>query len=148
VPQEPIQGVSLAYAFNDPKAPTRHVQQYFFLFGSGAIVKDGWKASFNYRPDGLDTTWTFPRPGKLPNHAGEEVWELYDLKADFNERKNLARTHPEKVAELKAAFHAEATANNVYPLINWSDIWNRSFLSMVGRSDVYGRDGGAKEDAQ
>jgi hypothetical protein len=35
---------------------------------------------------------------------------------------NLASRHPAKPAETKALFGREAKANNVYPVINWSDL--------------------------
>lgn len=90
IQQTPIQGTSLVYTFTDAKAPTRHTKQYFFLFGEGAIVKDGWKAEFALRPDGLDLYGTYPTPKKIINNAGKEVWELYNLNVDFNERNDLA----------------------------------------------------------
>jgi arylsulfatase A-like enzyme len=141
IAQDPIQGVSLEYAFNDPSAASRHDKQYYFLFGSGAIVKDGWKASFNYRPDGLDTTWAFPMPGKVVNNAGKERWELYNLDKDATETVDLASKQPGRLKEMQQLFQKEAAENNVYPLINWSDIWNRTFVKMLGRPDVYEADG-------
>jgi arylsulfatase len=122
VSQDPIQGVSLTYSFDDASAPTRHREQYFFLFGAGAIVHDGWKASFGYRPDFVDLYGTYPPPEKVINNAGKEVWELYDLNTDFNERHNVAAENPAKLAELQDLFDAQAKENNVYPLINWSDV--------------------------
>jgi arylsulfatase A-like enzyme len=124
IPQDPLQGASLTYAFADAKAPTHHPEQYYFLFGAGAIVKDGWKASFQYRPDGLDTTWAFPRLQTIPNYAGKEVWQLYDMNVDYTELNDLASQHPDKLAELQALFRKDAKENDVYPLINWSDVWN------------------------
>ena len=44
------------------------------------------------------------------------MWELYDLKKDFNERIDLAAQFPEKVKELQAVFEQEAIKYNVYPL--------------------------------
>lgn len=44
------------------------------------------------------------------------MWELYDLRKDFSQSNNVADKCPEKLAELKALFDKEATANNVYPL--------------------------------
>ena len=63
VPQDPIQGVSLTYAFADAAAPTRHREQYYFLLGSAAMVKDGWKATSTTGPTG----WTPPGPSRRPN---------------------------------------------------------------------------------
>ncbi|MEI9933123.1 MAG: hypothetical protein WDM89_21985 [Rhizomicrobium sp.] len=122
IKQTPIWGKSLVYSFADAKAPTRHTQQYFFLFGEGAMVRDGWKAEFSYRPDFVDIYGTWPPPNPVPNNAGKEVWELYDLNTDFNERHDLAAKSPQKLKELQNLFDSEARANNVYPLINWSDM--------------------------
>jgi arylsulfatase A-like enzyme len=122
IKQDPVQGTSLAYSLTDASAPTRHTQQYYFLFGAGGIVKDGWKASFGYRPDYVDLFQTYPAPKDPPNNAGKQVWELYDLNSDINERVDLAKGNPEKLRELQALFAAEAQANHAYPLINWSDV--------------------------
>ncbi|MFN8625362.1 MAG: arylsulfatase [Candidatus Binatia bacterium] len=122
IAQTPIQGISLAYSFADASSPSKHTQQYYFLFGSGAIVKDGWKASFAYRPDFVDLYGTYPPPTSVPNNAGKEVWELYDLTRDFNENHNLAATNPARRQELQALFESEASRNQAYPLLNWSDL--------------------------
>ena len=45
VPQDPIDGVSFAYAFDDPDAEGRLRTQYFEIMGSRAIYHDGWMAS-------------------------------------------------------------------------------------------------------
>lgn len=137
IEQTPIQGASLAYAFDDASAATRHRQQYYFLFGSGSIVKDGWKASFGSRPDYVDLFRSFPTPLKPENNAGKETWSLYDLNTDFNERIDLAATHPRKLEELKALFAAEARANQAYPLINWSDVFGK-FVAAAAARDAAG----------
>ena len=99
--QQPIEGTSLAYSIYDAKATNRHTVQYYELFGKRAIVKDGWKASV-FHQSGTD--------------FAKDVWELYDLKKDFNERIDLATKFPEKVKELQAVFEQEAVKYNVYPL--------------------------------
>ena len=99
--QQPIEGTSLAYSIYDAKATNRHTVQYYELFGKRAIVKDGWKASV-FHQSGAD--------------FAKDVWELYDLKKDFNERIDLAAKFPEKVKELQAVFEQEAIKYNVYPL--------------------------------
>jgi arylsulfatase A-like enzyme len=45
IPQDPIDGVSFAYTFNDAKAKDRLLTQYFEIMGSRAIYHDGWIAS-------------------------------------------------------------------------------------------------------
>ncbi len=126
ISQDPIQGTSLSYSFHNAAAPTRHRQQYYFLFGSGAIERDGWKASFGYRPDYADIYSVYPPPypkgTTIPNNAGKQVWELYDLNTDFNERHNVAAQNPAKLKELQALFGKEAEINHVAPLINWTDV--------------------------
>ena len=42
VAQKPFDGVSFAYSFTQPKAPSRHRTQYFEVFGNAAIYHDGW----------------------------------------------------------------------------------------------------------
>jgi arylsulfatase len=125
ISQTPIQGVSMTNTFGDAAAPSRHTIQYYFLYGTGAIYKDGWKASFGYRPDFIDLFMVYPRPETAENFAGKEVWELYDVNSDPTEVHDLAKSNPAKLEEMKALFAAEAEANHVYPLINWSDLYPR-----------------------
>ena len=42
--QDPIDGVSMVYSFNDPGSPTRKMKQYFDNNGSRGIYHDGWFA--------------------------------------------------------------------------------------------------------
>ena len=44
VAQKPIEGVSMAYTFDDPKAPSTRRTQYFEMFGNRGIYHDGWVA--------------------------------------------------------------------------------------------------------
>ena len=76
VPQDPIDGVSFAYTFDDPKAKGRLLTQYFEIMGSRAIYHDGWMAcAFGPR-----LPWV---PGMPPGirewTPDKDVWELYDL---------------------------------------------------------------------
>ncbi|MCD9015268.1 arylsulfatase [Parachryseolinea silvisoli] len=117
--QDPIHGTSLAYSFNDAKAPARHTQQYYCIFGNRAIYKDGWKAAAAHRPNSLDLfTYAGEPKTTIENNPDAEVWELFNITEDFNEQNNLAKKHPEKLQELKALFDAEATRYNIYPLID------------------------------
>ncbi len=45
VPQKPVEGVSMAYSFDDAKAPSRRRTQYFEMLGNRAIYSDGWVAA-------------------------------------------------------------------------------------------------------
>jgi len=108
VEQKPLEGTSLVYTFDNPKAPTRHPVQYFELVGNRALYKDGWMAS--------------TAPLRLPWMTSAEVnpddfkWELYNINEDFSQANNLAAKHPEKLKELLEAFEVEAKKYNVYPL--------------------------------
>jgi arylsulfatase A-like enzyme len=100
-PQERIEGTSLAYSINNGKAPSRHAVQHYEIMGSRSIYKDGWKAG------------TLHKKGE---DFSKDVWELYNLNEDFNERANLALTNPEKLKELQDLFDTEADKYNIYPL--------------------------------
>ena len=105
--QQPIEGKSLAYSIANATAPDEHTVQYYELRGKRAIYKDGWKAA------------VFHETGK---DFADDVWELYNLQEDFNERNDLAAKHPEKLKELQDIFDTEAKKYNVYPLIDASQV--------------------------
>jgi len=58
----------------------------------------------------------------VENNAGEQVWEFNDLNEDPTELNDVASRRPVRLTQMKALFDQEATVNNVYPLINWSDL--------------------------
>ena len=58
----------------------------------------------------------------MENNAGKQVWELNDVNEDPTEMNNVASQHPVRLAQMKTLFDQEAKANNVYPLIDWSDL--------------------------
>ena len=49
VQQRPMEGVSMAYSFNDADAPERHETQYFEMFGNRGIYHKGWTAVTKHR---------------------------------------------------------------------------------------------------
>ncbi len=109
IEQQPMDGVSMKYAFNDAKAPNRKERQYYEMFGNRAIWMDGWKAvtlHANRMPWELNVTLDFAK----------DKWELYHVAEDFSESTDLAERHPEKLKELQEAFDEEAWKYNVYPL--------------------------------
>lgn len=121
IKQDSIQGTSLVYSFNDAKAPARHLVQHYYIFGARSIYHDGWKAALPYHPDLIDVA---NNKEGIPKNYKENVWELYNLKEDFNERINLAKKYPEKLEELKALFEVQAKKYNLYPYITWDDVYN------------------------
>ena len=109
VKQQPMDGTSMLYAFNDSKAPNQKKRQYYEMFGNRAIWVDGWKAVTLHAkrmPWELNVTLPFE----------QDEWELYNVKGDFSESTNLAQKYPEKLEELKKIFDEEAWKYNVYPL--------------------------------
>lgn len=91
IEQTPIQGTSMVYSFADATSPSQRTTQYYFLYGTGAIYHDGWKASFGYRPDFIDLFTSYPPPQTAENNAGREVWELYNVDEDPAELNDLSR---------------------------------------------------------
>ncbi len=113
VPQDPIDGVSFAYSFNDPKSEGRLRTQYFEIMGSRAIYHDGWMAS----AIGPRLPWfTGIPPGIQEWTPDKDVWELYDLAKDWSQANDLATKMPEKLAELKELFLIEVTKNKGLPI--------------------------------
>lgn len=119
--QQPIEGTSLAYALDNAKAPSRHTVQYYEIAGSRAIYKDGWKAgAFHNVDENFGVGATSGSQGIAEDGSkvdfSKDVWELYNLNDDFNERINLAAKYPEKLKELQSLFDEEGKKYNVFPL--------------------------------
>jgi arylsulfatase A-like enzyme len=113
IPQDPIDGVSFAYTFNDPQAEGRLRTQYFEIMGSRAIYHDGWMAS----AFGPRTPWV---PGLPPGihewTPDQDTWELYNLDEDWTQANDLAASEPEKLVQMRETFSIEAAKNSVYPV--------------------------------
>ena len=136
IKQDSIQGTSLLYSFNDAKAASRHLVQHYYIFGSRSIYYNGWKAEAAHHPDNVDFDF---KPGETvaDKSFDEDDWQLYNLDEDFNERVNLAKKYPEKLAALKKIFDEQATKNHLYPLIDWHDVNNKKIHHPNG-SDTQG----------
>jgi arylsulfatase len=120
IAQEPMDGTSFVYAFDDAGAPERHTTQYFEMFASRGMYKDGWWAAS--RPDRLPwdlSPATLKRFGPDADFdADRDVgWELYDLSKDFSQARDVAAQNPEKVRELQELWWKEAERNRVLPLM-------------------------------
>lgn len=112
IEQLPLDGVSMAYTFDQPKAETTKKTQYFEILGSRGVYHEGWIAG----TFGPKAPWSTDISGLVNWQPENDVWELYNLGEDYSQSKNLAAKHPEKLAELKALFDEEATKNNVFPI--------------------------------
>jgi len=109
VEQQPMNGTSMLYAFNDANAPNRKHRQYYEMFGNRAMWADGWKAvtlHANRMPWEVNVVLPFEN----------DKWELYHVAEDFSESTDVAEQYPEKLEELKRMFDEDAWKYNVYPL--------------------------------
>jgi arylsulfatase A-like enzyme len=70
IAREPMDGTSFAYTLDDPGAAEQHTVQYFEMYGSRAIYKDGWWACAK-----LDKLpWDFD-PATLKTFAPGGSWD-------------------------------------------------------------------------
>jgi arylsulfatase A-like enzyme len=127
VPQRPMDGVSMLYAFDDPAAAGRRTTQYFEMFGNRGIYHDGWVACTRH-----SIPWLMvPLPA-----VKDDVWELYDVEADFSQASDLAKKNPARLAELQALFLEEAARNHVLPIDDRRV--ERFNPTLAGRPDILG----------
>jgi arylsulfatase A-like enzyme len=106
--QAPLEGVSMAYSFDDANASERHDLQYFEMFCNRGIYHRGWSAVTRH-----STPWV--TTAKLPAYD-DDVWELYDGSKDWSQAHDLAKEMPEKLRDLQRLWLIEATKYNVLPL--------------------------------
>ncbi|GAL85059.1 hypothetical protein MYP_2287 [Sporocytophaga myxococcoides] len=134
--QKAVEGVSLAYSVENAKAQSRHTVQYYEIAGSRAIYKDGWKAGAHHEIGETINIGEKADPSGKKIDFSKDVWELYNLNEDFNERINLASKHPEKLKELQALFDEEAKKYNVFPLKDFTAHNMPEGRSIYGKSSV------------
>ena len=106
VAQRPMDGVSMLYTVDDAKAAERRKTQYFEMFGNRAIYHEGWVAATRH-----SIPWMMAQNPPL----AEDVWELYNVDADFSQADNLAEQNPGSSKELQDLFMKEAERNHVLP---------------------------------
>jgi arylsulfatase len=114
IAQKPIEGVSMAYTWDQDgaNAPGQRITQYFEMFGSRALYQDGWIAS----APPPNPPWELGL-GKLPTDVMNGFhWQLYDLNKDWTQAKDLAANMPDKLRDLQQMFSIEATKYQVFPL--------------------------------
>jgi len=93
----PVQGKSLAPILTGEQTAVRGPEDWlgWELFGNRAIKQGDWKLLWLCKP------------------AGTGGWQLYNVKADPGETKDLAAAHPDIVKTLEARWTDYAKANNV-----------------------------------
>jgi arylsulfatase A-like enzyme len=123
-PAKPMQGKSLAPMLRNADAPAPRHEQYYECWANRAYYRDGWVAvSLQKRGEAIDF----------------DNWTLHAHAEDFSESMDLRRQHPQKLAELVAAFDAAAWANMVYPLDNRTPAQKFSEVPPHQRPPVIGR---------
>lgn len=128
VKQIPMQGTSMVYAFEDGKAPERHRTQYFEIAGNRAIYHDGWLARTIHK-----APWEAKPRRTLQDNSG---WELFNVRVDFSLANDLAKTNPQKLAEMEALFLKEAGKYGALPMDD--RVFERLDPVAVGRPDLMG----------
>lgn len=113
VSQDSIDGVSMAYTFDDAKAKGRRTTQFFDIMGSRGIYHDGWYAcAFGPR-----FPWVPGIPAGIETWQPEnDRWELYHLEQDWTQADDLAAKMPDKLAHLKSLFLVESARNKNLPI--------------------------------
>jgi arylsulfatase A-like enzyme len=94
VAQKPIEGVSMAYTFDNPKAPSARQTQYFEMMGNRGIYHEGWVACTT------PVRMPWEPLGPTVDVINGYKWELYHVADDFSEAVNVADKYPEKLHDL------------------------------------------------
>lgn len=129
VAQQPIEGLSMRYTFDDAEASDRRRVQYFEMVGNRGIYHDGWMAVTRH-----GTPWEMVQSGR--KFYDDDVWELYHVDEDFAQAHDLAGEYPEKLRELQQLFMIEAAKYNVFPLDD--RMTERENPKEAGRLDLHG----------
>ena len=115
-----MDGTSFAYTLDDPDAAERHTVQYFEMYGSRAIYKDGWwacakldKLPWDFSPATLAAVRARAAATTPTRTRGSST----TCRTTSRQAHDLAAEHPEKLAELKELFWQEAERNRVLPLL-------------------------------
>ena len=125
IDQDPLEGTSLVYSFDNAGARETHTVQYFEMFGNRAIYSDGWYARTIHRP-----AWQL----KPSTSLADDVWELYNSNEDFSLSNNLASSNADKLKELQALFMSVAEKYHVLPIDD--RLLERTNADLVGRPTV------------
>ncbi len=94
-------GVSMLPILDDPDAPAAHHEQLYEVWGHRAYVQGDWEIAALHTPLAPFT---------------DDEYELFNLADDPTEVHDLSAEHPEKVAELSAAWEQAAWDSQVFPL--------------------------------
>jgi arylsulfatase A-like enzyme len=119
VTQSPIEGVSFAHTFDDKKAASKHVTQYFEMLGHRSIYHDGWRAICPWPGTSFTESgrqFGTPIPAEMLTELDATGWELYHVAKDPTETENLANDDRARLIEMIAQWYVEAGKYNVLPV--------------------------------
>lgn len=118
VKQQPIDGISLAYSFAAPNAPSARRTQIYEMMENFGIYHDGWMAGT--LPKRMAWEVGVGEDRKLGVGPENRKWTLFNLDRDFTTANDLAAKNPAKLKELQDLFWKEAAANNILPIHDYS----------------------------
>ena len=113
IAQKPIEGVSLAYSFDNAAAdtPSPHKTQYFEMLGVQGLYNDGWMLS------AVPVRAPWELLGKaITDPASAYKFELYDVRHDWTQYTDVAAANPAKMREMTDLMFAEFAKYQVLPL--------------------------------
>lgn len=120
VTQSPIEGISFAYSLDNADADEKHKTQYFEMFAHRSIYHDGWRAVCPFPGPSFAEAGVFFGMEELTEAKLRELdakgWELYNVREDPAETRNLAASDRGKLIEMIALWYTEAGKYNVFPL--------------------------------
>jgi arylsulfatase len=119
VTQSPIEGVSFAHTLDNADAPTKHLTQYFEMFGHRSIYHDGWRAVSPWPGPSFAEAGQFfgaPISAEKLTELDTHGWELYHVAEDFAENHNIAADNRPKLIELISTWYVEAGKYKVLPI--------------------------------
>lgn len=93
VEQLPVDGLSMAYSFDDANSTSKRTTQYYRNADNRGIYKDGFYAASSH---------------KMGTELSDDKWSLYDLNTDFTQSNDLSAKDPQKLKELQAFWDSEA----------------------------------------
>jgi len=127
IEQDPIEGTSLVYSFNEGTSPEQHKVQYFEMFGNRGVYQDGWFARTVHR-----AAWEM----KVRAPLTEDQWQLFNTNEDFSLANDVTEQYPEKLKEMQDLFMAEAEKYHVLPIDD--RLLERTNAELMGRPTVMG----------
>src|SRR5262249_25608055 len=113
------QGLSFAHTFDDAKAATKHLTQYFEMMGHRSIYHDGWRAGGPWPGTSFKEAATFfgaPIDKATLTKLDATKWGLYNVRNASAENHTHAAESRESLVELIPTWHVEAGKSEVLPV--------------------------------